>query len=384
MGKFKVGDRVRLIKSGEYNGFGKYGKTGEEGVVESLDAHDGTYKVAFADCGKTWWAEPGNLELVEQPWQPKVGDRVRFTTTAPAYNAKYSPNGLTIASIEAPNKDGTINVSVLYDDECYRQFCALGDIEPLPTTPTFTIEPGKFYKTRDGRKVGPMCRAGSGERYWLATEALLEGYSSYWCENGSFYEGREYRHDLVAEWIDAPVAPASNDNAAPAKPRFKVGDWVKIIHTDYEGELPVGGVHRVEKSDDDGFELKSPVGLLYFRHSEAVPAPAVPTPTAIVALIEDGQPKPSARPFVHATEEAARAEADRLAGKHKGQQFGVYVLTTTSKEAAPTYKHEWQRLAANGEKINAIKELRAVTGMQLKPAKYVVEHFVEYPYGAAA
>ncbi|MDK4727429.1 hypothetical protein [Rhizobium phaseoli] len=39
MGKFKVGDRVRLIKSGEYNGFGEYGKTGEEGVVKSLDAY---------------------------------------------------------------------------------------------------------------------------------------------------------------------------------------------------------------------------------------------------------------------------------------------------------------------------------------------------------
>jgi hypothetical protein len=99
-------------------------------------------------------------------------------------------------------------------------------------------------------------------------------------------------------------------------------------------------------------------------------------PTAIVALIEGGQPKPASRPYVHATEASAREEADRLASVHKGRQFGVYVLTTTSQEAAPTYKHEWQRLAVAGRKIDAIKELRGITGLGLKSTKDAVEHWL--------
>ncbi|PWE52337.1 hypothetical protein DEM27_31790 [Metarhizobium album] len=96
-------------------------------------------------------------------------------------------------------------------------------------------------------------------------------------------------------------------------------------------------------------------------------------PTAIVALIEDGQPKPAARPYIHNTVGAATAEANRLAAKHKGQEFGVYVLNGTFQVPKPTYDHEWQRLAAAGQKVNAIKELRAITGLGLATAKNAVE-----------
>ncbi|KIQ05058.1 hypothetical protein RU07_02345 [Agrobacterium tumefaciens] len=97
----------------------------------------------------------------------------------------------------------------------------------------------------------------------------------------------------------------------------------------------------------------------------------------IVALIENGKPKPSSTPHVHASTGAAEKEAKRLAAKFKGKQFGVFTLTTTHEEAAPVYDHKWQNLAVLGLKIDAIKELRSITGMGLKPAKDAVEYFVD-------
>jgi ribosomal protein L7/L12 len=54
----------------------------------------------------------------------------------------------------------------------------------------------------------------------------------------------------------------------------------------------------------------------------------------------------------------------------------VFTLTTTHEEAAPIYDHKWQNLAVLGLKIDAIKELRSITGMGLKPAKDAVEYFL--------
>lgn len=61
MGEFKKGDEVRLIKSEDYNGHGRYGKTGEIGTVIRYDAIDHTYYVDFTESGQ-WWAKASNLE----------------------------------------------------------------------------------------------------------------------------------------------------------------------------------------------------------------------------------------------------------------------------------------------------------------------------------
>lgn len=53
----------------------------------------------------------------------------------------------------------------------------------------------------------------------------------------------------------------------------------------------------------------------------------------------------------------------------------MFTLTTTHEEAAPVYGHKWQNMAAMGLKIDAIKELRAVAGLDLLSAKRAVEAF---------
>lgn len=456
MGKFKVGDRVRLKE--EYTTWA----IGTEGVVTGVSPgwdwqEENSEDLVYTDTVSGVYAK--RLELVPA-WQPKVGDRVRFTDAVPSHwffgpatqhkegvirsdsegggglrftvnvgnsygyvNLEHIEPAAPVVTETKPTVDNRANAGggfkagdrIRLVKDPVAKHCEIGDefiavargdrnngvassvhytgkdgsktwrpgsyfdlVEPL------TITAGGYYKTRDGRKVGPVVVAQGQSGYWswkLASGTHYYRNDGFSCPGWA--DGHRHADDLIAEWVDEPAAqPATiaNDNAAPAK--FKVGDRVFAKFAEISGN---GTIIRVDDHDVTMPYLVDIDGKTsIWCYAEDVTGQQAPTPTAIVALIEDGQPKPSARPFVHATVESATTEASRLAGKHKGQQFGVYVLTTTSQEAAPTYKHEWQRLAAKGEKINAIKELRAVTGMPLKQSKDVVEHFVEYPYGAAA
>src|SRR5690606_8250756 len=100
---------------------------------------------------------------------------------------------------------------------------------------------------------------------------------------------------------------------------------------------------------------------------------------AIVCLVENGQPKPSTCPQVHPGHDAASTEAARLANAYPGKEFAVYEYKRSAKVEVVrhTYDHEWQRLAAKGEKIAAIKELRSITGLGLVATKNAVEHWLD-------
>ena len=97
---------------------------------------------------------------------------------------------------------------------------------------------------------------------------------------------------------------------------------------------------------------------------------------AIVCLMQNGQPLPSEKPHVHATVAAAEKEAGRLAGVYKGKEFAVFEMGATRREE-PTYSHEWQRLAATGDRLGAIKSLRQLGGMSLTSALVAVQHFLD-------
>ena len=261
--------------------------------------------------------------------------------------------------------------------------------------PAFTLEPGKFYRTRDGRKVGPMCD--NGDTAWNDDERCLAAGIDGSCKLFRVTSGKhlfdDETLDLIAEWVDEPTAPIAalvdaiaeeyGPVVAASGPKFKVGDRVVALEDSWTS-VRKGSIYTVVEVLDEAIRFRKADGTIdgWGQKFFALFSPA--PVTAIVALIEDGQPKPADRPYVHTSEEAAATEAKRLASIHKGKQFGVFVLTTTAEEAKPTYSHEWQRLAADGQKIAAIKELRSLTGMMLKPAKDVVEHFIDGPYSLAA
>lgn len=131
----------------------------------------------------------------------KVGDRVICTRNSASYGdtlayrkgetyvVKSSSRGHI--STELDSVGSTING---WGDENF-------ELVPVASaTAALVVEAGKYYRTRDGRKVGPM-RDYNG----------IDGYPWDGCGTGQFYnkvgkadDGSEY--DLIAEWVDEPVA----------------------------------------------------------------------------------------------------------------------------------------------------------------------------------
>ena len=83
---------------------------------------------------------------------------------------------------------------------------------------TLQIEAGKYYLTRDGRKVGPMVGPDSDGLFNARDQ--IDGYIGMWRADGRnefFVEYKEPQYDLIAEWVDEPAQPAPLDLAALAK-----------------------------------------------------------------------------------------------------------------------------------------------------------------------
>lgn len=392
MGKFKVGDRVKRIEASEWPE--QYGEVGKEYTVLDvspsgrptvIDGSNGAMRHAF--------------ELVSPVWVPKVGDRVVNESGDAEYVGATGVIDLDDCSSFRRYRIALDVPTPVYGDKTIWRGVSEMKLLPAVSAPaTLTIEPGKFYKTRDGRKVGPAVYGATGA---FADEGFVwrVGVRSFradgsvgWCED---------HDDLIAEWQEpaatgavvqsaqvdalaeeygpAKVASvaASNDNA----PKFKVGDKVKF-RDDY-GSTPHAGkratVLGVNQWGNDGIKVDTGVGPYSISTERAASLELLPPSTpSIVALIENGTPKPSATPKVHPDQGDATAEAQRLANLHKGQEFGVFVYATSTTVAKPVYEHKWQNLAADGQKINAIKALKDLTGLQLKPAKDAVEYFLEH------
>lgn len=62
------------------------------------------------------------------------------------------------------------------------------------------IEAGKFYRTRDGQKIGPFRVA---EGITLA----YTGTGDSWHLDGRYYRSCESPFDIIAEWTDEPTSP---------------------------------------------------------------------------------------------------------------------------------------------------------------------------------
>lgn len=405
--RFKVGDWVRVKDN---RGAPRDYNVGDVRQVTKIDDN-------IVRCGSA-----GMFDYRFEPWQPRVGERVRYTGKSEAYSevelvglegvVTETCNRMAIVNWDKPIVNGVRTGGAKY----------IENLEPILSTDTASeqpaalkIEAGKFYKTRDGRKVGPMRDIGSGAGTDRWKGSLGDDYS-FWLDDGVHWSGQVRPTDLIAEWIDEPVAgdgydtwfrakvQESLDNTSPtiphaqvmqsinsridaeikpsndnAQPKFKVGDRVNCLKS-YPGQFTAGKEYVVSA---DHFGRKGESVKVKFDDSGSTSNGWLPEffelsqpTTTIVALIENGQPKPSSTPHVHASTGAAEKEAKRLAAKYKGQQFGVFTLTTTHHEPKPVYDHKWQNMAVLGLKIDAIRELRSITGMGLKPAKDAVEYFL--------
>lgn len=324
MGKFKVGDKVRLTED--------YSKwvAGTESVIEQILAGDsGDDDLIYTDTVRGAFARRFELAAA---WQPKVGDRVLVTDN-------ITPGGSPIKKYEV-GKEYTVT-GTCKDSAGGHAVIPLGHNQYLrsdqfaPPAAPITITAGRYYKTRDGRKVGPLTAEGDNEHYPFRVPGGAYG-KVYIRKDGTANIGMSERDsnlwDLIAEWVDEPVVQpavavaASNDNAAPAKPaKFKVGDRVYAEYGSVKGSGVVTNYVIYGENDKMHHFVKFDSGKEFWVYNDTIRAAPTTTP-AIVALIESGKPKPATRPVVHASQEAATAEASRLALLHPGQEFGVFVL----------------------------------------------------------
>lgn len=187
MGKFKVGDRVKRTKPSEWSW--QFGELGKEYTVLDVP-HETSIVVIEGQPGAT----SSCFELVAPAWAPKVGDRVVVTYgygwngEAIVKNAGTPTNILvTMAGVIFANEDGGFHVKHL---------------QPLPT---LTIEAGRYYKTRDGRKVGPMYEYDSDPCF--GSSELFAG--GLWHTDGSaWFRDASDSPNLIALW-EEPAATAA-------------------------------------------------------------------------------------------------------------------------------------------------------------------------------
>lgn len=65
------------------------------------------------------------------------------------------------------------------------------------------LEKGKYYRTRDGRKVGPMVMNFVSKTHPFSCQ---NGYI-YKVDGGYLIENHEHVFDIIAEWGDEPASP---------------------------------------------------------------------------------------------------------------------------------------------------------------------------------
>lgn len=98
--------------------------------------------------------------------------------------------------------------------------------ELLP--PSFTLEAGKYYRTRDGRKVGPMVNFGWKDGYPWSTYSTKD---TYYSDSGQA-QGSGDVNNLVAEWSDEPKhdpADKPADEKSPGEASVHTDKIVKIV-----------------------------------------------------------------------------------------------------------------------------------------------------------
>lgn len=159
----------------------------------------------------------------------KVGDKVRSLVTQMDVRAGELYEVKTV-------DDGDVRV---IDDVGDNWYLTSDEFETLPVEeasedkPAFKIEAGKYYRTRDGRKVGPVTDRGG---YYCANEMHYNSGGECGLE-GRHHPSQDWRdrHDLIAEWVDVPVkaaAPVAVQQDAPeltVKLSFDAADVTNAI-----------------------------------------------------------------------------------------------------------------------------------------------------------
>jgi hypothetical protein len=124
---------------------------------------------------------------------------------------------------------------------------------------TIQIEEGKYYRARDGRRVGPMRRNSCAHSRFMWT---APDWHTFTAEGHLFSSDHKHPFDLVAEWTDelAPAGPPQQEGDRPLNaPKAGIGyDPLTYWKTQQEAdrllvELKCAAQQKNEPIDHDDF-----------------------------------------------------------------------------------------------------------------------------------
>ncbi len=227
----KVGDKVRCLVT-EFDV-----RNGE--LYEVLEVQDSGRVWFLDDVSDRFHLEVDEYELLpvaEATGKPafKVGDRVKVGGDHPYILSNNNTTGKIIGGNNGRRGEWEVQLDNYGGSLSFKT----DELERLSSP--LTIETGKFYRTRDGRKVGPItCNSfgvyGSPE------------HPNHWYENGlSFSDNKQLPTDLIAEWVDEPN---SNGNAPASTPAI-----VALIEGGQPKPSEQPKVHKSEQAATDEAE----------------------------------------------------------------------------------------------------------------------------------
>lgn len=191
MGKFKRGDKIRVTvdgwRSGNHNA-----QAGDVYVVNDVSSegvHTNLFYFTFDEIELVPVAEATGTDEPKDAPKFKVGDRVRLKR-----DAGYIGTVKGRSSDEYRNEPAyTVNMDWYGNPETTTTWYE-SELEPVAVAPQqqLTIQAGKFYLTRDGRKVGPATLSGDTDYPWWVGE-------SKYTDSGEWIDGWDDDNDLVAE-----------------------------------------------------------------------------------------------------------------------------------------------------------------------------------------
>lgn len=133
------------------------------------------------------------------------------------------------------------------------------------------------------------------------------------------------------------------------QPKFKPGDVVRNSHQTYtikcmkthygNSSNPYTGGSIAYDYTDGGWDREESITLVRSGETtlgDILAKALAKKQPAIVARKHGLEYKPSTFPVIHATVELAKKEAERLAVKHPGVEFGTFVLAHRSTATAPS------------------------------------------------
>lgn len=230
----KVGDRITAKLDDAFKDY----RAGDTFYVQKIEEHAGETAVVFTDnVGDTRRRRVSEFTVEHAPVADatgmpafKVGDRVRV---------------IIKTGVNMPDT-GVVGVICNCDDGYTVAVEGVGafgyDAHDLELVPIF-LEHGRYYRSRNGRKIGPVYVVNSQTGGCIADDGVeCHPYQ----RDGTIMYGDSEHLDLIAEWVDEP---ASNDNAPATAPAI-----VALIEGGEPKPSEQPKVHKSEQAATDEAE----------------------------------------------------------------------------------------------------------------------------------